>query len=323
MTLLGPGVDAARMRELGVVETPLLRLDRVAPPGRRIYAKAEWLQPTGSVKDRVAAAMVAAAESSGVLREGTDLVEPSSGNTGIALARIASLTGHRLTTLVPDNVSRERLDMLAAFGATIELTPGAEGSNGAVKRAELRASRTGETMLHQYENAANPGAHAATTGPEIEWQLEELGEGPPAVFVATLGTGGTLMGIGRALRSSFPDMAVVAAEPPAGESISGLRSMNDGYIPPVFDPAALDGRVLVRNGPSIAMTRRLLKEEGLFVGPSSGAAVHAAVRRAESLPEGSVVVTLLPDAGWKYLSTGIFAGSVDEAEDGVEGATLW
>lgn len=321
MTLLGPSV--ARMRELGVVETPLLRLDRVAPPGRRIYAKAEWLQPTGSVKDRVAAAMVAAAESSGVLREGTDLVEPSSGNTGIALARIASLTGHRLTTLVPDNVSRERLDMLAAFGATIELTPGAEGSNGAVKRAEHRASRTGETMLHQYENFANPGAHEATTGPEIEWQLEELGERPPAVFVATLGTGGTLMGVGRALRRSFPDMAVVAAEPPAGESISGLRSMEDGYIPPVFDPSALDARVLVHIGPSIAMTRRLLIEEGLFVGPSSGAAVHAAVRRAESLPQGSVVVTLLPDGGWKYLSTGIFTGSADEAEEAVEGVTLW
>ena len=178
-------------------------------------------------------------------------------------------------------------------------------------------------MLHQYENVANPGAHEATTGPEIEWQLEELGERPPAAFVASLGTGGTLMGVGRALRRSFPDMAVVAAEPPAGEAISGLRSMEDGYIPPIFDPSALDGRVLVRNGPSIAMTRRLLSEEGLFVGPSSGAAVHAAVRRAESLPEGSVVVTLLPDAGWKYLSTGIFAGSVREAEEAVEGTTLW
>jgi [CysO sulfur-carrier protein]-thiocarboxylate-dependent cysteine synthase len=323
MTLLGSGVDAARMRELGVLETPLLRLDRIAPAGRRIYAKAEWFQPTGSVKDRVAAAMVAAAENSGTLGERTDLVEPSSGNTGIALARIASLTGHRLTTLVPDNVSRERLDLLTAFGASIEFTPGAEGSNGAVRRAEERVSRTGETMLHQYENLANPGAHEATTGPEIEWQLEEIGEGPPAAFVASLGTGGTLMGVGRALRRSFPEMAVVAAEPPAGELISGLRSMEDGYVPPIFDPSALHGRTLVRNGPSIVMTRRLLNEEGLFVGPSSGAAVHAAVRRAESLPEGSVVVTLLPDAGWKYLSTGIFTGSVDEAQAAVEDATLW
>lgn len=323
MTIGRVGIDAGRMHRLGVVETPLVRLERIAPPGRRIYAKAEWHQPTGSVKDRIAAAMVAAAEANGSLTGPTDIVEPSSGNTGIALARIARLLGHRLTVLIPDNVSRERLELLEAFGASIDFTPGAEGSNGAVRRAERRAAQTGEVMLHQYENAANPGAHEATTGPEIEWQLEELGEVVPSAFVATLGTGGTVMGVGRALRRAFPAIEIVAAEPPAGELISGLRSMADGYIPPVFDPAALDGRVLVRTGPSIAMMRRLADEEGLFVGPSSGAAVHAAVRRAASLPEGSVVVTLLPDAGWKYLSTGVYSGSVEEAEKAVATSTLW
>lgn len=323
MTLAAFGVDAGRIRELGVVETPLIRLDEIAPPGRRIYAKAEWYQPTGSVKDRIAAAMVAAAEADGTLGTESDLVEPSSGNTGIALARIARMLGHRLTVLVPDNVSRERIDLLEAFGATVEFTPGEEGSNGAVRRAESRVASTGEIMLHQYENAANPAAHEGTTGPEIEWQLEEAGEPPPAAFVATLGTGGTVMGVGRALRRSFPDVQIVAAEPPVGGLISGLRSMADGYVPPIFDPMSLDGRVLVRTGPAITMMRRLAETEGLFVGPSSGAAVHAAVRRAAAMPEGSVVVTILPDAGWKYLSTGVFSGTVSEAEERVADATLW
>lgn len=323
MTLVGLAVDAGRMRELGVVETPLLRLDHIAPSRRRIYAKAEWHQPTGSVKDRVAAAMVAAAESSGLLAGPTDLVEPSSGNTGIALARIAALTGHRLTVVVPDDVSGERVDLLAALGASVELTPGAEGANGAVRRAERRVAESGETMLHQYENFANPAAHEATTGREIERQLADAGERSPAAFVATLGTGGTLMGVGRALRRAYPAISIEAAEPPVGEAIAGLRSLADGYIPPIFDPAAIDRRTLVRPGPSIRMMRRLLVEEGLFVGPSAGAAVAAAVRRAERLPEDSVVVTLLPDAGWKYLSTGLFAGSVDEAEEAAAGTTLW
>ncbi|HSJ27246.1 MAG TPA: cysteine synthase family protein [Acidimicrobiia bacterium] len=323
MTLAPSGLDVGRMRQLGVVETPLLRLDRVAPPGRRIYAKAEWHQPTGSVKDRVAAAMVAAAERDGLLDRPTRLLEPSSGNTGIALARLARLLGHDLTVLVPDNVSAERVTLLEAFGAKVEYTPGAEGSNGAVWRAERRAAETGETMLHQYENAANPLSHETTTGPEIERRLEGLGEGPPACFVASLGTGGTLTGVARALSRSFPDMAVVAAEPPVGESIAGLRSMADGYVPPVFDPTVLDGRTLVRTGPAISMMRRLADEEGLFVGPSSGAAVHAAVKWAARLPEESIVVTLLPDAGWKYLSTGLFSGSIEDAEEAVSDSTLW
>lgn len=323
MTLAGARLDPGRIRELGVVETPLIPLGAVTPAGRRIYAKVEWHQPTGSIKDRIAAAMIALAEQQGLFDGHTRLVEPSSGNTGIALARLASLLGIPFTVLVPDNVSDERIQMLRAFGADIEFTPGHEGSNGAVRRAEDRVRATGELMLHQYENRANPEAHALTTGPEIVWQLEEMREHAPAAFVACLGTGGTVMGVASALRRSFPDVSVVAVEPPVGETISGLRSMADGYVPPIFDPAVLDGRTLVRNVAAIEMTRRLLTEEGLFVGPSSGAAVHAAVKRAASLPAGSVVVTVLPDAGWKYLSTGIFSGSVEEAEEAVSGSTLW
>lgn len=323
MSLTTAMVDPLRMRELGVVETPLIPLHQVSPPGRVIYAKAEWYQPTGSVKDRIAAAMIASAERDGLLEVGVRLLEPSSGNTGIALARISRMLGFPLTVLVPDDVSVERVTLLRAYGAEVEFTPGEEGSNGAVRRAEARVSGTGELMLHQYENRANPEAHALSTGPEIVRQLEEFGESPPSAFVASLGTGGTLVGVAAALRRSYPDIAVVAAEPPAGEAISGLRSMADGYVPPVFDPAVLDGRTLVRTRPAIEMTRRLLVEEGLFVGPSSGAAAHAAVKRAAALPEGSVVVTVFPDAGWKYLSTGIYAGTVEDAEEAVEGVTLW
>ena len=323
MTFAMARLDSERMRALGVVETPLVPLRHVSPPGRTIYAKTEWHQPTGSIKDRIAAAMITSAERDGLLRDGVPLLEPSSGNTGIALARLAGLLGLSLTVLVPADVSVERVSLLRAYGAAVEFTPAAEGSNGAVRRAEVRASQTGELLLHQYENSANPESHALTTGPEIVWQLEEMGESPPAAFVASLGTGGTLVGVAAALRRSFPEVTIVAAEPPAGESISGLRSMADGYIPPVFDPSVLDGRTLVRTRPAIEMTRRLLSEEGLFVGPSSGAAAHAAIRRAATLPEGSVVVTVFPDAGWKYLSTGIYSGTVDDAEEAVDGVTLW
>jgi cysteine synthase len=320
MTVAASAVDLARF---GIAETPLIALDAVAPPGVRLYAKCEWQLPTGSVKDRVAASMVALAQDEGRIAHGTRLLEPSSGNTGIALARIAALTGTPLTVMVPDNVSRERIELLSAFGAHIEMTPGAEGSNGAVRRAEARAAGTGELMLHQYENPANPAAHEATTGPEVIRQVAAAGHDRVDAFVASLGTGGTLMGVGRALRRVWPDVTVVAAEPPAGESIAGLRTLADGYIPPVFDPSGIDRKLLVRSRDSIVMTRRLLAEQGLFVGPSSGAAVHAAVKVASRLSPGSVVVTVLPDAGWKYLSTGIFGGSIDEAEARVIDATLW
>jgi [CysO sulfur-carrier protein]-thiocarboxylate-dependent cysteine synthase len=192
-----------------------------------------------------------------------------------------------------------------------------------VWRAEARAAEGAFLMLHQYENAANPGSHEMTTGPEISAQLEALGLATAAAFVATLGTGGTLTGVARHFRRQGTGTAIVAAEPPTGELISGLRSLADGYVPPVFDATLLDGKILVRTRTSIEMTRRLLEEEGLFVGPSSGAAVHAAVKYAARLAPGSVVVTVLPDAGWKYLSTGIFEGTLDEAEARALGRTLW
>lgn len=305
----------------GIAPTPLVELTRVAPEGIRIFAKCEWHLPTGSVKDRVAAAMFDRAKASGDVDSGTRLLEPSSGNTGIALARIAGLLSVPFTVMVPDNVSRERIELLRAYGAEILFTPGDEGSNGAVWRAEKKAAEGGYLMLHQYENRANPDVHEQTTGPEIQDQLAGFGIQRADAFVATLGTGGTLTGSGRFLRRF--DTKVVAAEPPTGELISGLRSLADGYIPPIFDPSVLDSKILVRTRSSIEMTRRLLAEEGLFVGPSSGAAVHAAVRYADRLDQGAVVVTVLPDAGWKYLSTGIFSGSLDDAEAGVEGTTLW
>lgn len=319
-SIAAPMTDLTRF---GITETPLVSLEAVAPPGVHLYAKCEWQLPTGSVKDRVAAAMVAQAVADGRLTEGTRLLEPSSGNTGIALARIAALIDVPLTVMVPDNVSPERTELLSAFGASIETTPGAEGSNGAVWRAEARAEATGELMLHQYENPANPGAHELTTGPEIVRQIEQSGHERVDAFVASLGTGGTLMGVGRALRRRWPEVTIAAAEPPVGELIAGLRTLADGYIPPIFDPSSLDRKLLVRTRDSIVMTRRLMTEQGLFVGPSSGAAVHAAVKVASRMEPGSVVVTLLPDAGWKYLSTGIFSGTVDQAESKVLGATLW
>lgn len=310
------------LAELGVRETPLVELRSVAPADVRIFAKCEWHHPTGSIKDRVAAAMMLDARKKGLVEPGVRLIEPSSGNTGIALARICAMSGLDLTVVVPDNVTRERLLLLEAHGAHIVYSPGDQGSNGAVTRAEKMATDGDVVMLHQYENAANPRVHEMTTGPEIVTQLREIGLSPNAV-VAALGTGGTLMGVGAALSNMGLRARLVAAEPPVGESISGLRSMADGYVPPIFSPERLDGRILVRAAPALAMMRRLLTEEGLFVGPSSGAAVHAAVRTAEKLGAGTTVVVILPDAGWKYLSTRIYDGPIEEIVEEVSTLTMW
>lgn len=307
----------------GITQTPLVDLSALAPPGITLYGKAEWHLPTGSLKDRIAASMICRALDDGLIDDSTRLLEPSSGNTGIALARIASIEGIPLTVVAPDNVSSERIDLLKAYGADILFTPGSEGSNGAVRRAERLAADGGYLMLHQYENAGNPGAHELTTGPEILSQIVEAGHDRLDAFVATLGTGGTLTGVARSIRGSFPDVRIVAAEPPSGELIAGLRSLDDGYIPPIFDPTLLGGKILVRTRDSIDMARRLLTDLGLFVGPSAGAAVHAALKVARRLEPGSVMVTVLCDAGWKYLSTGLFSGTVDEATDRVLGTTLW
>ena len=296
------------MAELGIGDTPLVRFERIVPnPDVAIYAKLEWFNPTGSVKDRVAASLLERAEAEGRLRPGDRILEPTSGNTGIGLARLAALKGYELTVVIPENVSYERKELLAAFGARIILSPGERGSNGAIAKAQELAESGDYVMLFQYGNEANPLAHYEGTGREI---LDALG--PVDAFVAGLGTGGTLMGVGRVLREANPDVKIVAAEPPIGELVAGLRSLDDGYIPPVFHPDEIDGKILVRTRDSVHMTRRLLHEEGLFAGPSSGAAAHAAVRWSEKMDRGTIV-TLLPDAGWKYLSSGIWLGTLDEA----------
>jgi len=297
--------------------TPLVPLPALSPrPAISLWAKLEWHNPTGSVKDRPARWMLDAAERDGLVEPGDALVEPTSGNTGIALARLARLRGYPMTVVVPDNVGEERKALLRAFGAEVVESPGERGANGAVEVASDIAAAGRHTMLFQYANPANPQSHYERTGPEI---LEQAGL--VDAFVAGLGTGGTLMGVGRALREADPATRVVAAAPPAGESVLGLRSLEDGYVPPIFDPAAIDARILVSTADAVRATRRLLVEEGLFVGLSSGAVLHAALRWAERLEEGRLVL-LFADAGWKYLSAGAWEGTVEQAAARLNGR-LW
>ena len=299
-----------------VGNTPLVELPRLTPkPGVRLYAKLEGQNPTGSTKDRVAKAMIEAAEASGELEPGRELLEPTSGNTGISLALVAKLKGYALTCVMPENATEERTRLLRLFGAEILYTPGEEGSNGAVRRAlELAEAEPRYFMPFQYGNEANPRAHYDGTGAEIAEALDRVD-----VLVAGLGTGGTLMGAGDRLRESFPDVVVAAAEPLPGDPVMGLRSLDDGYVPPVLDVSRLDRKVLVSNEESVEGVRALLDAEGVFAGVSSGAVVHVARRLAAELDEG-VVVAVLADGGWKYLSAPFW-----EAED-VERAmerTVW
>jgi cysteine synthase B len=286
--------------------TPLVELQRLSPPGRKIYAKLEGQNPTGSIKDRVALAMVEAAD----LEPGAELLEPTSGNTGISLALVAKLKGLKLTCVMPSNATPERRALLGVYGATIVESPGELGSNGAVRMAQDLAASDGRyTMLFQYENEANPRAHYEGTGAEIAADLDRLD-----AFVAGLGTGGTLMGAGRRLREAFPGVQVVAAEPLPGDPVMGLRSLDDGYVPPVLDVSQLDRKLLVSNTEAAAAARVLLEREGIFAGVSSGAVVHVARRMAEELPEGAVVACVLADGGWKYLSAPFWEGEeIDEA----------
>jgi cysteine synthase B len=290
--------------------TPLVALERLSPPGRTIYAKLEGQNPTGSVKDRVALKMVESAS----LAPGAALRAPPSGNTGISLALVAKLKGLRLTCVMPANATPERRALLALYGAEIVDSPGELGSNGAVRLAqELVAAEPGRyTMLFQYENEANPLAHYDGTGAEIARDLERVD-----ALVAGLGTGGTLMGAGRRLREAFPGVQVVAAEPLPGDPVMGLRSLEDGYVPPVLDVSQLDRKLLVSNEEAAVAARALLQREGIFAGVSSGAVVHVARRIAEELPEGAVVVCVLADGGWKYLSAPFWEG--EEIDEGV----LW
>ena len=281
-----------------VGSTPLVELPRLSPkPSVRLYAKLEGQNPTGSIKDRVAKAMIDAAESSGELAPGRSLLEPTSGNTGISLALVAKLRGYPLTCVMPANVTEERRRVLRLYGAEIVDSPGEEGSNGAVRLAlELAEADPSFFMPFQYANEANPRAHYEGTGAEIATAFDRVD-----VLVAGLGTGGTLMGAGARLRESFPQLVVAAAEPLPGDEVMGLRSLADGYVPPILDVSKLDRKLLVTNEESVAGLRLLLEREGIFAGVSSGAVIHATLRLAEELDEG-VIVCVLADAGWKYLS---------------------
>jgi cysteine synthase B len=292
--------------------TPLVELSRLSPEGgARLYAKLEGQNPTGSIKDRIAKTMVEAAESSGELEPGRELLEPTSGNTGISLAMVAKLKGYPLTCVLPENSTPERVRMLELYGAKIVYSPGSEGSNGAVRLAlRLAESDSRYFMLNQYANEANPRAHYEGTGAEIAEALPRVD-----AFVAGLGTGGTLMGAGERLRESFPDVLVAAAEPFQGDLVYGLRSLADGYVPPILDVSRLDRKILVSNDESVIGLRALLDREGIFAGVSSGAVVHVARRIAAELDEDAVVVAVLADAGWKYLSADFWTDGARTMED--------
>ena len=296
--------------------TPMVDVSALSPhPGARILVKLEGQNPTGSVKDRIAKAMLEEAEADGTLVPGRTIIEPSSGNTGIALAMIARLRGYPIKVVLPENVSVERRQMLEVFGAEIISSPGAEGSNGAVRLARRLADENPDwAFLYQYANEANPRAHYATTGPEILRDVPDITH-----FVAGLGTSGTLMGVGTYLKEQRPEVQVLAVEPPSGEVVQGLRSLDDGYIPPVFETwggnELLDGKRIVRPRESLECTRRLADECGIFAGISSGAALAGALKVAERLgdDEQATIVFVASDAGWKYLSTGAWTADLDEA----------
>jgi [CysO sulfur-carrier protein]-thiocarboxylate-dependent cysteine synthase len=298
--------------------TPLVELPRLSPtPGVRIWAKLEGHNPTGSVKDRVAKAMIEDAEERGAIAPGQTILEPTSGNTGISLAMICRRKGYPLKVVMPDNVTEERTQVLRMYGAEIVDSEGAKGSNGAVELAlEMAAADASYYMPYQYGNEANPRCHYEGTAPEILEELDEV-----AAFVGGLGTGGTLMGVGRALREHDAEVKIVAAEPMQGELVQGLRSLDDGFIPPILDLSLLDRKIMVSNRDAITWTQRLLNEEGLFAGVSSGAIAHVAARIAAELEEGNVVF-IVPDDGWKYLSSGVYTKPVEELE-GIDSTVWW
>jgi cysteine synthase len=298
--------------------TPLVELPRLSPtPGVRIWAKLEGHNPTGSVKDRVAKAMIEDAEQQGAIAPGQTILEPTSGNTGISLAMICRRKGYPLKVVMPDNVTEERTQLLRMYGAEVVYSEGAKGSNGAVELAlEMAAADASYYMPYQYGNEANPRCHYEGTAPEILDELDEI-----AAFVGGLGTGGTLMGVGRALREHDPEVKIVAAEPMQGELVQGLRSLDDGFVPPILDLSVLDRKIMVSNRDAITWTQRLLHEEGLFAGVSSGAIAYVAARIGSELEEGNVVF-LVPDDGWKYLSSGAYTKPVDEIE-GIDSTVWW
>jgi len=296
-----------------VGNTPLVELQRFSPqPSVRVYAKLEGQNPSGSIKDRVAKAMLDEAQ----LKPGTHIIEPTSGNTGISLALISKLRGYRLTCVMPENATEERKRLLELYGAEIVYSPGNEGSNGAVRLAQELAERDPSLFMpFQYANEANPRAHYEGTGAEIVAALDRVD-----VLVAGLGTGGTLMGAGARLRERWPDVVVAAVEPLPGDPVLGLRSLEDGYVPPILDVSKLDRKVLVSNAESVAAVRDLLELEGLFAGVSAGAVAHVARKLANELEEG-VVVCILADSGWKYLSAEFWEAT--DVERAMEDSIWW
>jgi [CysO sulfur-carrier protein]-thiocarboxylate-dependent cysteine synthase len=304
-----PGVYRDIVEAIG--HTPLVELQTFSPKaGVRIFAKLEGHNPTGSVKDRIARAMIEQAELTGQLRPGMTVLEPTSGNTGIALAMIAGRRGYRVRVVMPENVSEERNRLLTIFGAEIVYSPASEGTNGSIRLAHRLAEGDPTVFMpYQYGNSANPLAHYETTGPEILEALPEVD-----VFVAGLGTGGTLMGTGRRLREHNRNVKVVAAEPYQGELVAGLRSLDDGFIPPVLNIEELDGKIMVTTADSFAATQRLARDEGVFAGVSCGAVVHAALRYGQRLERGNIVC-LLADGGWKYLSSELWTKGYDESAE--------
>jgi [CysO sulfur-carrier protein]-thiocarboxylate-dependent cysteine synthase len=299
--------------------TPLVELKSFSPrPGVQIFAKLEGANPSGSIKDRIAKKMIEEAEASGRLTHDSILLEPTSGNTGIALAMIARVKGYRFTAVMPDNVTRERRQMLELYGANIIFSDGAKGSNGAIRLAQTLVQTDDRyVMLYQYGNEANPRAHYEGTAAEIIQDLPDVD-----VLVAGLGTGGTITGTARRLKEYNPAIKVIAAEPLQGEGVQGLRSLEDGFVPPVLDQSLLDARILVMSGDAVRRTRQLKDQEGIFAGPSCGAALHAALRVAAGLERGKIVV-ILSDGGWKYLSEDLWTRELDQLEEDLEAKVLW
>ncbi|MBK8294866.1 MAG: cysteine synthase family protein [Solirubrobacterales bacterium] len=297
--------------------TPLVELGTLSPnPNVKLFAKLESANPTGSVKDRVARSMMKAAEDSGAIQPGQTILEPTSGNTGISLAMICRRKGYKLKVVMPDNVTNERIQLLQMYGAEIVWSEGAKGSNGAVEVALEMAEDSRYYMPYQYGNEANPLAHYDGTAVEILEELDSV-----AAFVAGLGTGGTLMGNGRRLKEHDSETQIVAAEPMQGELVQGLRSLDDGFIPPIIDLSILDRKIMVSNRDAIIWTKRLLEDEGIFAGVSSGAVAAIAVRIASEIESGNIVF-LIPDGGWKYLSSGVYTKSLEDLGD-IDATNWW
>lgn len=299
--------------------TPLVELRSYSPrPEVRLFAKLEGHNPTGSLKDRIAKYMVEKAEREGVLTHDKVILEPTSGNTGISLALVARVKGYRLKVVMPENVSQERVGMLRLYGAEIVFSSGEKGTNGSIEVAQQMAQEDERYFMpYQYGNQANPQAHYETTAQEIIDDLPQVD-----MFVAGLGTGGTLMGVGRRLKEHNPQVKIMAVVPHPGELISGLRSLEDGFIPPIVDLSLLDGRIVVESADAFQATRELTEREGIFAGISSGAVAVCAQRLASRLEKGNIVA-LLADGGWKYLSTQLWTRSYEEMEQEVQGMVWW